>query len=335
MEQAKSDSQDIKKATFAGGCFWCMEKPYESYEGIVEVISGYTGGKLENPTYGEVSSGSTDHVEAVQVTYDVSKISYTKLLDIFWRQIDPTDPGGQFADRGHQYSTAIFYHDKVQKQLAEQSKQDLEGSRKFDKPIVTKIIEATPFFDAEEYHQDYYKKNSAHYQQYRSGSGRDRFIEKHWGDAKKAGKEKAYSKPTDSELKNSLTALQYSVTQNEGTEPPFQNEYWDNKKAGLYVDVVSGEPLFSSTDKFKSGTGWPSFFRPIDPRNVYTDWDESWGLRRREVLCSRCDGRLGRVFKDEPSPTSLRYCLSPAPRWYAPQVISLPASSTSSTLMER
>ncbi len=181
MEQTKSDSQDLKKATFAGGCFWCMEKPYESYEGIVKVISGYTGGKLDNPTYGEVSSGSTDHVEAVQVTYDVSRISYAKLLDIFWRQIDPTDPGGQFADRGHQYSTAIFYHDKAQKLLAEQSKQDLEGSRKFDKPIVTKIIEATPFFEAEEYHQDYYKKHPIHYNSYRHGSGRGPFLEKTWG----------------------------------------------------------------------------------------------------------------------------------------------------------
>ncbi len=132
MEKAKSDSQNLKKATFAGGCFWCMEKPYESYEGIVEVVSGYTGGQLKDPTYTEVSSGGTGHIEAVQVTYDPSKISYAKLLDIFWRQIDPTDAGGQFADRGHHYTTAIFYHDDEQKQLAEQSKQDLTDSEKFD-----------------------------------------------------------------------------------------------------------------------------------------------------------------------------------------------------------
>jgi len=181
MEKAKSQSQKLKKATFAGGCFWCMEKPYESYEGITEVVSGYTSGKLQNPTYAEVSSGGTGHVEAVRVTYDPSKISYTKLLDIFWRQIDPTDSSGQFADRGHHYTTAIFYHDDEQKQLAEQSKQDLTDSKKFDQPIVTKIAEATQFFDAEEYHQDYYKKNPVHYNSYRYGSGRGPFLKKTWG----------------------------------------------------------------------------------------------------------------------------------------------------------
>lgn len=181
MEKTKGNSQDLKKATFAGGCFWCMEKPYESYEGIAEVVSGYTGGKLKNPTYGEVSSGSTEHVEAVQVTYDPSKISYRELLDIFWKQIDPTDSGGQFADRGHQYTTAIFYHDDQQKQLAERSRQDLIDSKKFDKPIVTKIIKMTPFFKAEEYHQDYYKKHPIHYNSYRNGSGRGPFLKKTWG----------------------------------------------------------------------------------------------------------------------------------------------------------
>ena len=181
MEKANRPSKELKKATFAGGCFWCMEKPYESYEGIVEVISGYTGGKSENPTYSEVSSGGSGHVEAVQVSYDPSVISYEKLLDIFWRQIDPTDPGGQFADQGYQYTTAVFYHDDEQKQLAEQSKQDLADSKKFDKPIVTRIVEVAPFFKAEEYHQDYYKKNPVHYNSYRHGSGRGPFLEKTWG----------------------------------------------------------------------------------------------------------------------------------------------------------
>jgi len=181
MEKANSNSQALKQATFAGGCFWCMEKPYESYDGIVSVISGYTGGKSKNPTYGEVSSGGSGHIESVQVTFEPSKISYEELLDIFWRQIDPTDPGGQFADRGHQYSTAIFYHDDEQRQRAEKSKEDLSDSKKFDQPIVTKIIEATPFFEAEEYHQDYYKKHPVHYNSYRHGSGRGPFLEKTWG----------------------------------------------------------------------------------------------------------------------------------------------------------
>lgn len=180
MEKANSASKELKKAIFAGGCFWCMEKPYESYEGIVEVISGYTGGETENPTYDEVSSGGSGHVEAVQVTYDPSKVPYGKLLDIFWRQIDPTDSGGQFADRGHQYTTVIYYNDDEQKQLAERSKKELIDSKKFSEPIVTKIVEATPFFEAEEYHQDYYKKNAAHYNSYRHGSGRGPFLKKTW-----------------------------------------------------------------------------------------------------------------------------------------------------------
>ena len=181
MEKTNGISQELKKATFAGGCFWCMEKPYESYEGIVEVVSGYTGGKQKDPTYGEVSSGSTGHVESVQVTYDPAIISYEKLLDIFWKQIDPTDPGGQFADRGHQYTTAIFYHDDEQKRLAERSKRDLADSKKFDGPIVTKIVEATPFYKAEDYHQDYYKKHPVHYNSYRQGSGRGPFLKRKWG----------------------------------------------------------------------------------------------------------------------------------------------------------
>jgi len=181
MEKTNDVTQELKKATFAGGCFWCMEKPYESYEGIIEAISGYTGGKRKNPTYEEVSSGGSGHVEAVQVIYDPSKITYEKLLDIFWRQIDPTDPGGQFADRGHQYTTVIFYNNDEEKELAEKSKQELADSMKFDKPIVTGIVAATPFFKAEDYHQDYYKKHPVHYNSYQHGSGRGPFLKKTWG----------------------------------------------------------------------------------------------------------------------------------------------------------
>ena len=148
-------------ATFAGGCFWCMEKPFEEITGVVSVVSGYTGGKEENPTYEEVSSGTTGHVEAVEITYDPSQVDYKTLLDIFWKQVDPTDPGGQFVDRGGQYGTAIFYHSSEQKKLAEESKNELETSGKFSKPVVTKIIEASNFYPAEEYHQDYYEKKAS------------------------------------------------------------------------------------------------------------------------------------------------------------------------------
>jgi len=180
MVNENTKEQTFKKATFAGGCFWCMEKPYKSYDGILSVVSGYTDGQVENPSYEQVCSGGTGHIEAVRLTYDPSKISYEKLLDIFWRQIDPTDDGGQFADRGSQYATAIFYHDAEQKKLAEQSKRDLEDSKRFDKPIVTRIAEAPVFYEAEEYHQDYYKKHPAHYQSYRHGSGRGPFLQETW-----------------------------------------------------------------------------------------------------------------------------------------------------------
>ncbi len=171
----------LEKATFAGGCFWCTESDFEKLPGVVKVISGYSGGQKENPTYEEVSSGKTGHVEAIQVYYDPSKITYVALLDVFWRHIDPTDAGGQFVDRGPQYRSVIFYHDEGQKRFAEKSKEELMKSGKFNKPIATEILPFTRFFDAEEYHQDYYKKHSLKYKYYRHGSGRDQFLDQVWG----------------------------------------------------------------------------------------------------------------------------------------------------------
>ncbi len=171
----------LQKATFAGGCFWCMVKPFDSYDGIESVVSGYTGGHTENPTYKEVCSESTGHFEAVEITFDPERFSYEKLLELYWQQIDPTDPGGQFHDRGNSYRTAIFYHNDEQRLLAEQSKKELAESKKFSKPIATLLLEAKPFYPAETYHQDYYKKNAFHYNLYRKGSGRADFIDKHWG----------------------------------------------------------------------------------------------------------------------------------------------------------
>lgn len=173
---------NVKKATFAGGCFWCMVKPFDEQPGILKVVSGYTGGKVENPTYQQVCSGTTGHYEAIQITYDQTVFPYERLLELFWQQIDPTDPGGQFYDRGQSYQTAIFYHDETQKKSAEESKQQLQVSGRFTKPIVTPILPAESFYPAEEYHQDYYKKNPAHYQSYHIGSGRAGFIQKHWGE---------------------------------------------------------------------------------------------------------------------------------------------------------
>jgi len=312
----KEQSDNLAKATFAGGCFWCVESDFEKVEGVVEVISGYTGGHKENPTYEEVSSGGTGHVEAVQVLYDPKKVSYKELLDVFWRHVDPTDAGGQFVDRGSQYRTAIFYHNDEEKRLAEESKKNLENSGRFKKPIETDILKAGPFYRAEDYHQDYYKNHSVRYKYYRFASGRDQFINKAWGEetgaASKPSGDAAFVKPSDEVLRQKLTPMQYKVTQHEGTEPAFQNEYWDNKKEGIYVDIVSGEPLFSSKDKFDSGTGWPSFTRPLEPGNIVEKEDRSFFAVRTEVRSRQGDSHLGHVFPDGPPPTGLRYCMNSA-----------------------
>lgn len=296
-----TQSARLELATFAGGCFWCMVSPFEQLPGIHGIVSGYTGGHTENPTYEQVCAGHTGHYEAVQITFDPSVFPYQRLLELYWQQIDPTDEGGQFHDRGESYQTAIFYHNEQQREEAEQSKLELAQSGRFDKPIVTPILPAAPFYPAEEYHQQYHRKNPGHYKRYRKGSGREDFLERHWSGP--ANKE---------ELKRRLTGIQYEVTQNSATERPFTGEYWDHTEEGIYVDIVSGEPLFSSRDKFDAGCGWPSFTRPLRDYHIKEKIDTSHFMVRTEVRSRIGDSHLGHVFDDGPEPTGLRYCINSA-----------------------
>lgn len=288
-------------ATFAGGCFWCMVKPYTFYDGVIDVISGYIGGSLENPSYKDVCKGDTGHYEAVQIIFDNEKISYDELLNIYWKQIDPYDEFGQFSDRGNQYMTVIFYNSELQKDIAEKSIKNLEINS--GKKVATKLLSESNFYPAEEYHQYYYEKNPKHYYTYYKNSGRYNYIKSSW-DRKKSD---------DQELKDNLTSIQYEVTQNDMTEIPFENEYYSNFEKGIYVDVVDGSPLFLSTDKFESGCGWPAFSKPIKDSAIHIRTDFSFGMNRTEVRSLNANSHLGHLFDDGPkSKGGQRFCINSA-----------------------
>ncbi len=335
-EDVSSTDGTYQSITLAGGCFWCTEAYFQEVEGIIDAVSGYAGGSESEASYLSVAKGTTKHREAVQVTYDPGIISTEEVLDIYWSHIDPTNAEGQFADSGFQYTTAIFYQNAEQEIAARDSKMRLEKSGVFAKPIATEILAFVTFFEAEEYHQDYYKKASDHYERYKKASGRAGFVEETW--AKDAAIQFLQSKQTETtgsvsaskkdeynytpeeieELLKNLDPLAYHVVAEGGTETPFNNAYWNNKADGIYVDKVTGKPLFSSTHKYDSGTGWPSFWRTIDDDSVTMHEDNTLSTTRTEIRSDA--GHVGHVFEDGPEEEGgRRFCTNSASLRFVPK----------------
>jgi len=311
-------------ATFAGGCFWCLEADVLHLPGVLAATSGYTGGDVPNPSYEAVCQGDTGHLEAVEVRFDPALVDYRALVEWYWRRTDPTNDSGQFCDHGPQYRPAIFVHNDEQEREAEESRQALENSGVLPRPVVTEILPAGTFYRAEGYHQQYSSKNPRRYNLYRMGCGRDATLARLWG-GQAADVLSWYvprlprATPPEAELRKMLSPLAYRVVREDGTEPPFDNEHHAEHRAGLYVDAVSGAPLFASLHKYDSGTGWPSFTQPLLPGNIVTRTDRKLLLPRTEVRAWHSGIHLGHVFEDGPRDAGgLRYCMNSAALRFIP-----------------
>ena len=346
----------LKTAVFAGGCFWCVESDFERAPGVVDVVAGYTGGRTANPTY--KTYASKGHREAVLVTFDATKVTFAGLVEYFIKHIDPVDKGGSFVDRGKGYSPAIYVADELEREAAKRVIEAIDKMKVLKNPITLPVLDRSVFYPAESYHQDYHNVNSAAYGVYRQKCGRDEYVRKTWGkqaneltlpgafpekedsegelandprdllgkkpEAKsdEDGDEnrwKDFKKPSTEVLRKKLSRMSYRVSQSNETEPAFRNELWNHHEAGLYVDIVSGEPLFLSFDKFDSGTGWPSFVKPYDPQYITYLEDREEGMLRIEVRSKYSDSHLGHVFNDGPvARGGMRYCINSASLRFIP-----------------
>lgn len=315
--EKNKDMKPTKEIYLAGGCFWGTEHFLKLIEGVEATQVGYANGNIAHPTYQQVCTGTTDFAETVRVQYDPARVDLPFLIDLYLKTIDPTSLNRQGNDRGTQYRTGIYYTDPSDAPLIKETVQRLAA--RYPRPLAVEIEPLKNFYPAEDYHQNYLDKNPGGYCH----------IHPELFDLARRAKmprpaasasPRAYSKPDDATLRSQLTAQQYAVTQKNATEPAFRNEYWDEHRPGIYVDITTGEPLFVSTDKFDSGCGWPSFSKPIDRKLIKEKVDTTHGMTRTEVRSSAGDAHLGHVFTDGPAERGgLRYCINSASLRFIPK----------------